>query len=82
MKTRPISKRNKALLDSIDDLVEARDRLERFAEKVFEAAFEGLDIDGAQIQEWGVECDLLEERPVNPDKNEWGADTLYFMRWK
>lgn len=45
-----------------------------------EAIIDGQDIDGASIQEKMLELDIVEERPCNPNDNEWGADTLTF--WK
>jgi len=55
-------------------------KLKQFAERCFEAAWEG-DVDSGDVQEWGIELGLLEQRKVNPDENEWGADELFFWVW-
>jgi len=52
--------------------------LKEFASWAFDAAFEGCDLDGEEIQDKGVTLGLLEERKVNPENNVWGAEFLYF----
>lgn len=69
------------LVAIIDKLMEENERLKKFAAKGFACAFDGMDWDGADLQDTGVELGLLELRPVNPDDNAWGADEMYFPKW-
>jgi hypothetical protein len=55
-------------------------RLTQFGKWAFNMSCEAIDLDGADIQEKLTEFGLIEERAVNPEENEYGANTLYF--WK
>ena len=59
-----------------------KDPFKQFTAWVFERVFDGLDLDGGEVQDKGVELGLLELRKVNPEENEWGSDELYFPRTK
>ena len=39
-------------------------RLQWFARQVLDASFEGLDVDGASIQEWAKQAGLVDEHVV------------------
>ncbi len=43
--------------------------LAEFAELCFQSAWEGNDVDGGDIQEWGVQLGLLVETKYDPKKH-------------
>ena len=69
-------------LPIIDAIVEENERLKKFAKEMFTRAFEGMDIEGDQVQEIAYGLGLLELRKVDPSENEWEADELYFPTWE
>lgn len=53
------------------------------AEWLFEnCLFQGHDIDGCSVFEKMIELDIIEERAVNPEDNEWEVDKLYYFKDK
>lgn len=46
---------------------EKLDALREFARRVFRQSWEGIDVDGGDIQEWGSELGLLKSRPATRD---------------
>lgn len=59
------------------------ENLKTFARRCFEVSFEGGDVDGATLQEWGVELGLLKETEATEEdcRNHWcdlePGDTWY-----
>ena len=57
-------------------------RFKEFTEWVIQHTFDGMNLDGGDVQDKAIEMGLLEERDVDPDDNDYGSSTLYFMKWK
>jgi hypothetical protein len=69
------------LADEVESLMKGRDRLREFAEHVMDDVWQGTADDGG-IQDEAERLGIIEQRDVDPDENEWGAEQLYFLRWK
>ncbi|WP_227369863.1 hypothetical protein [Halomonas sp. M20] len=73
----------------LKDTLDQRNALAKFAQEAFDSCFDGLDWDGAAIQEHGEKLGLLVPEAFDPKvhNSELGAicepgDTVYFqVRW-
>ncbi len=57
-----------------------REKCEEFVRWTVEKNLDGWDLDGGDVQDKLLELGLVEEREVNPEENEWGADRLFFVK--
>lgn len=57
-----------------------KDACVRFVVKVWNEITNERTPDGFDLQDWLEEEGIIVERPCNPEENEWGAETLWYLK--